>query len=144
MFLPLYQSTSSKYASVLKLQTCTTGGWADLDLLDIFGHHLRHILSKRRQLVVRDGVFGPDSGCMKDRGDDYNDWTFILLCRWWRKKFLLQGRLTSGLSCGALQPALLLQEAGSPPNWNTSQHQHLDPHFIFSKLLITFLHNPLK
>lgn len=39
----------------------------DLDLLDIFWHHFGHILPKFSQLFVNDSIFGPDSGCRKDR-----------------------------------------------------------------------------
>lgn len=39
----------------------------DLDLLDVFGHHFRHVLPKCSQLVVSDGIFGPDSGCREGK-----------------------------------------------------------------------------
>lgn len=51
---------------------CDTSIWTDLDLLDIFGHHLRHVLSKRCQLIVSDGIFRPDGGCMKENVAKYD------------------------------------------------------------------------
>lgn len=37
--------------------------WTNLNLLDVLRHHFCHVFSKRCQLVVGDGIFGPDGGC---------------------------------------------------------------------------------
>lgn len=50
-----------------------------LNLLDIFRHHLRHILPECSQLVVANGIFGPDSGCKRDRADKHQAVSILLV-----------------------------------------------------------------
>ena len=46
--------------------------WTDLDLLNVFRHHLCHILPKSRQLVVSDGILGPYCGCRVTENKNHN------------------------------------------------------------------------